>query len=91
MKIVYGKSALKDLESIHVYIARDNPDAARRVVERIVQVTGRLENFPYSGRPGPRGVRLLSVPGLPYIVIHRVQSDTVRVVAIFHTSRNRQF
>jgi toxin ParE1/3/4 len=91
MKIVYGKSALRDLESIRAYIARDNPNAARRVVERIEQVAGRLENFPYSGRPGPRGVRLLSVPGLPYIVIHRVQSDAARIVAIFHTARNRQF
>jgi toxin ParE1/3/4 len=91
MKIVYGKGALKDLEAIQTYIARDNPDAARRVVERIEQAARRLENFPYSGRPGPRGIRLLSVPGLPYIVIHRVQSDTTRIVAIFHTSRNRQF
>jgi toxin ParE1/3/4 len=91
MKIVYGKSALKDLEAIRTYIARDNPDAARRVVERIEQATSRLENFPHSGRLGPRGVRLLSVPGLPYIVIHRVRSDVVRIVAVFHTSRDRQF
>jgi plasmid stabilization system protein ParE len=55
MKIVYGKSALKDLEAVRTYIARDNPDAARRVIERIEQAARRLENFPYSGRPGPRG------------------------------------
>ena len=91
MKIVYGKGALRDLESIRTYIARDNPDAARRVLGRIEQVANRLENFPYSGRSGPRGVRLLSVPGLPYIVIHRVQGDAVRIVAISHTARNRQF
>jgi toxin ParE1/3/4 len=91
MKIAYGKSALKDLEAIRIYIARDNPDAARRVIERIEQATSRLESFPYSGRPGPRGIRLLSVSGLPYVVIHRVQADTVKVVAVFHTSRNRQF
>jgi plasmid stabilization system protein ParE len=67
MKIVYGKSALRDLELIRAYIARDNPNAARRVVERIEQVAGRLEIFPC------------------------VQSDAVRIVAVFHTARNRQF
>ena len=91
MKIVYHRGALRDLKSIHKYIAKDNPDAARRVVARIRQATGRLENFPYSGRPGPRGVRLLSVTGLPYIVIYRVGDETVHVVAVFHTSRNRRF
>lgn len=91
MKIVYHRSALRDLEAIHSYLAKDNPDTANRVVARIRQAIVRLESFPFSGRPGPRGVRLLSVTGLPYIVIHRIRDDTVRIVAVFHTSRNRQF
>jgi len=91
MKVIYHRSALRDLEAIHKYIAKDNLDAANRVVARIRQATSRLENFPYSGRIGPRGVRLLSVTGLPYIVIHRVDDQTVRIVAVFHTSRNRRF
>jgi toxin ParE1/3/4 len=91
MKIVYHRSALRDLEAIHRYIAKDNMDAANRVVARITQATALLESFPFSGRPGPRGVRLLSVAGLPYIVIHRIRDDTVRIVAVFHTSRNRRF
>jgi toxin ParE1/3/4 len=90
MRIVYLRPALRDLEAIHAYIARDDPEVARRVIARIAYSTGRLENFPYSGRPGPRGVRLLSVPGLPYVVIHRVQNDTVKIVAVFHTSRKRR-
>jgi toxin ParE1/3/4 len=91
MKVVYHRSALRDLESIHKFIARDNPEAANRVVVRIRQAASRLENFPYSGRLGPRGIRLLSVTGLPYIVIHRVDGQIVKIVAVFHTSRNRRF
>jgi toxin ParE1/3/4 len=91
MKLVYARSALRDLESIHSYIARGDPEAARRVIARIERCTGRLEQLPYSGRPGPRGIRLLSVPGLPYVVIHRVQQDTVKIVVVFHTARNRRF
>jgi toxin ParE1/3/4 len=91
MKVVYLKPALRDLEVIKNYIARDDADAARRVVAQIDYSAKRLINFPYSGRPGPRGTRLLSVPNLPYVVIHRVQDETVKIVAIFHTSRNRRF
>jgi toxin ParE1/3/4 len=90
MKVVYLKPALRDLEVIRNYIARDDADAARRVVAQIEYSAKRLINFPYSGRPGPRDT-LLSVPGLPCVVIHRVQDETVKIVAIFHTSRNRRF
>ncbi|MGH6670782.1 MAG: type II toxin-antitoxin system RelE/ParE family toxin [Xanthobacteraceae bacterium] len=90
-RIVYHRNALKDLEAIRSYIARDNPDAANHVVARIRQATERLKSFPFSGRSGPGGVRLLSVSGLPYIVIRRIRDDTIRIVAVFHTSRNRRF
>jgi toxin ParE1/3/4 len=91
MKIEYVRAALRDLESIRSYIANDNPEAAQRVVARIKEAISRLEGFPYSGRPGPRGTRLLSVTGVPYIVIHRISGDTIKIVAIFHTSRDRRF
>jgi toxin ParE1/3/4 len=68
LKIVYRLRAVKDLESISAYIARDNPVAAARVVARIVQSLNRLDRFPYSGRPGIKPeTRELSVTGLPYV------------------------
>ena len=91
MKVVYLRSALRDLAAIRAYIGREDEEAARRVVTRIELCVERLASFPYSRRAGPRGIRLLSVPGLPYIVIHRVQDETVKIAAVFHTSRNRQF
>lgn len=91
MKVVYLRSALRDLAAIRAYIGREDEEAARRVVTRIEHCVARLAGLPYSGRPGPRGIRLLSVPGLPYLVIHRVHGDTVKIAAVFHTSRNRQF
>jgi toxin ParE1/3/4 len=91
MKVVYLRSALRDLAAIQAYIAQEDEEAARRVVTRIEHCIERLTSLPYSGRRGPRGIRLLSVPGLPYIVIHRVQDETVKIAAVFHTSRNRQF
>jgi len=91
MRIVYYSGALKDLQTIHSYIARDNAKAADEVVARIRKSVRLLERVPHMGRPGRRGVRFVSVPGLPYVVIHRIRQDTVAIVAVFHTARNRQF
>jgi addiction module RelE/StbE family toxin len=94
MKVVYRRRAHNDLESIHDYIARDNPTAARSVIARIMKSIGRLEGFPLSGRPGPKaGTRELSVPGLPYLAIYKVVDERdrefVEIVAVYHTARKR--
>ncbi len=44
--------ALADLREIHSYIARDNPEAARRVVGEIRREVEILATQPESGRPG---------------------------------------
>jgi toxin ParE1/3/4 len=89
MKLVYHRGALRDLDGIEDYIARDNPEAAHRVIARIKQAIDRLLVAPFSGRPGPKETRLLTVPGLPYVVIHRVTAKRIEIVAVFHTSRDR--
>jgi addiction module RelE/StbE family toxin len=91
MRLLYTARSLRHLQSIHDYIAQDNPAAADRVVRRIREAASRLEKLPYTGRPGPKGTRLLSVPGVPYIVVHRVRRDQIDVLTILHTSRNRPF
>jgi toxin ParE1/3/4 len=91
MNLRWDARALNDLESIHEYIARDNFPAAGSVVQRIEGSVSRLENFPFSGRPGgPKGTRILSVPGLPYIVVHRVRGSVVDILAVVHTARRRR-
>jgi toxin ParE1/3/4 len=91
MKLVYLRGATRDIESIRRYIGQDDPAAATRVVARIEQVIDRLVHYPFIGRPGPKRIRLISVPGLPYVVIYRVQGDEIKIAAVFHTSRNRRF
>jgi toxin ParE1/3/4 len=89
--IRYKKRALGDIEGIHDYIAQFDPVAAKRVVERIEHSIGRLNVLPLSGRPGVvAGTRLLAVPALPYIVVHRVRGDTVDIIAVLHTARRRR-
>ncbi len=91
MKVIYHKGALGDLNSIFAYIAKDDPKAAARVIDRIRQVGDLLATSPFLGRPGRRGARFLSIGGLPYVIIYRVVAESVRIVAIFHTARNRRF
>jgi toxin ParE1/3/4 len=91
MRVTYLRGALRDLNSIFEYISADDPIAAHKVIRRIREVADLLGNAPHLGRAGQRGRRFLSVAGLPYVVIHRIQGESVQIVAIFHTARNRLF
>ena len=91
MTVRYDARALRDIENIHDYIARDDTVAAARVVSRIERAIQRLAVLPLSARPGRvPGTRVLAVPGLPYVVIHRVRGDSVHIVAVLHTARGRR-
>jgi hypothetical protein len=53
MKVVYHKSALKDLNSVFSYVAKDDPLAALKIVNRIRQVSDLLVTSLFSaGRDG---------------------------------------
>ena len=52
-EIIWTDPALTDLNDIADYIALDNIDAAKRLVQHVFSSVERLEQFPNSGRPPP--------------------------------------
>jgi addiction module RelE/StbE family toxin len=88
MEIIWGTSALNDLEAIREFIAEDNPHAAARVLTAIRVAVDRLDHHPSLGRAGRvEGTRELIISNAPYIVAYRVVENEVRILAIIHTSR----
>ena len=88
MRIKWLRTALANLNAEAEYIAQDDPAAASRVVNLIVEAVKRLREFPASGRPGRvPGTRELVIPGTPYIVPYRVRGDSVEILRVFHAAR----
>jgi toxin ParE1/3/4 len=77
-----------EIEAIGDWIARDNPAAARRMIQRLKSRCLSLDRFPERGRPyGPR-YRALNEG--PYVVVYRTEPDQRRViiVAVLHAARD---
>lgn|SRR5689334_18559226 len=92
MKLVFDDRALSDLEDIFNWIAKDNPAAAKAVVERIFSSVEHLAKYPQMGRASrDDGAFEWVVPRLPYIVVYEIHrdSDEVIVVAILHGAMDR--
>jgi len=66
-------------------IRKDNPTAAAEVATILYDGCGRLRDFPRRGHKGRiEGTRELVFSDLPYIVVYRIQDQTVEIVRIYH-------
>jgi toxin ParE1/3/4 len=86
MILRWTPTALRDLESLHAYIAEDNREASAETGDRIVSGIEALERHPEMGRRGRvGGTRELIVA--PYVVAYRMKSTAIEVLAIIHAAR----
>jgi addiction module RelE/StbE family toxin len=85
MRIAWSQAAVFDLAAARAYIARDNPPAADKQVERVVAAIAGLLQFPEIGRPGRRAeTRELVVSRTPYVVAYRLRRDVIEILRVMH-------
>ncbi len=88
MKIVFSPQARDDLREIFLYIASDNPDAARALLKRLRSRIADLKDAPHIGRPGRvPGTRELAIPGTAYIAPYQVSGDQLQILRVYHGAR----
>jgi len=90
MQIKWLRKALKNLDDEAEYIAQEDPQAARLVVQRVVQAVLLLSDNPGLGHPGRvPGTHELVIPKTRYIVPYRVRPrlQRIEILRVFHTSR----
>jgi toxin ParE1/3/4 len=81
--------AIRDVDDIWLYIARHDPDAATRLVERIVSSVARLADYPESGPSRPEiGAGARSVTVGNYLVLYRVERNSVDIVRVVHAAQD---
>ena len=88
-QVVWSPTALEDIEAIASYISRDSVFYAGTVVQRIINSTRSLENFPFAGRIVPEfgSKSIREVFAYSYRVIYRIENETVTVAAVIHGKR----
>lgn len=88
MKIKWVRLALDDLDAAGEFIARDNPEAARRVLKRIWDAVQLLAEHPDAGRPGRvPGTRELVISDTSFIIPYRIVENTVQILRVLHGKR----
>jgi addiction module RelE/StbE family toxin len=88
MRLEWTLKAVGDLQEAGEYKAEDNPQAARKMAERVRDAVENLIEQPNIGRPGRvPGTRELVVSGTPFIMVYWVRGAAVQVLRVLHHSR----
>lgn len=88
LPIVWLAAACDDLREIALYIARENPSAARRLKGLLEAAVLPLVEHPYLYHPSDRVPGLREIVVHPnYIVLYRVTTNRIEVVSVVHARR----
>ena len=88
MALRWTKTALRSVDEIAGFIAKDNPARATSFVLELKDAVTKLEVHPGMGRAGRvHGTREL-VLHKNYIAIYRVRGDDVEILRLHHVARN---
>ncbi len=88
MEVVWFKAAVEDLKSVRDYIAKDNTDAAKSVVQKIKHKVLLLSEQPGIGRLGRiPNTKELVVDKTSYILPYRVRDNKIEILRVLHSSR----
>jgi toxin ParE1/3/4 len=93
MKLYFTRQAKDDLESIADYIHQQNPEAALRVRDAIIDSLRTLVLFPRIGRrQNISGVRKILTRRYRYFVYYSVDdlAEEIVILTIQHPARKRQ-
>lgn len=87
---VLGSTALLELDEIWSYIAQDNPEAADRWVEKLLDACETLAGNPHIGhaRTEITDKAVLFWPVDTYLIIYQVHPNHIDVLAITQGSRD---
>lgn len=89
--VILSPKAVGDLEAIVRYIALDNPKAARKVGQTLLNKTEELSQFPFKGQKVPefKNSDIRQIILKPYRIVYRVEEDTkcISIARFWHASQ----
>ncbi len=88
MRIRRLPRAISDVDAIWLHVAKDDPEAVTRMVERLEASVARLVDYPQSGPARPEiGVNVRSIVIGQYILLYRVEPETIDIIRVIHGAR----
>lgn len=86
-RVVWSAKAVEDVDAIAIYIARDSPSYAAAVVQKLLELAGKLDSCALAGSAVSEFAdsTIQEKFAYNYRLIYRVSEGVVTVAAVIHT------
>lgn len=90
MRVHWTDNAEEHLDAIYAFIAKDSPEYALRVVDRLTRRSQQIASHPLSGRKVPEYEmeQIREVIEGPYRIIYHIKPDQIDVIAVIHGAQD---
>lgn len=87
--LTWSPEAVEDVESIAMYIARDSLFYAQSVVNKILEVSKNIQEYPFMGRVVPEfnSVAIRERFVYSYRLVYQIKGQKILIVAVIHGKR----
>ena len=92
MILIYSQEAVSDLERLRAFIAENNPSAAQRIGEKLVNQIDKLLFMPKMGSPvdaAPDSEAIRDMIFGNYIVRYAVTPNVIYILRVWHHYEDR--
>lgn len=86
MSYLLSPGALKDLNAIYDYIAKDKPRAASETIGKLLRAVEQLELYPNLGHEGRRP-ETRELVQKPFVIVYRTRKGRIEIAAVIHGRR----
>ena len=88
-RIIRSALSEQDVYEIALFIARENPDAAFRLIDRFDETLRMLAENPMTGRArGELAPNVRSFPVGSYLLFYRPANDGIELIRVLHGARD---
>ena len=86
MNVLWTSTAEEHLDANYNYIAKDSPNYAKRMVDRLTRRSIQIAEYPVSGRSVPEYdmPQIREVIEGPFRIIYYIKPDGIDVLAVIH-------
>lgn len=93
MRVVFLESAARDLQWFRHYYRTVFPEGSAKARAHVMASIRTLSGNPYAGHPSDvvPGVRELSIPRTPFVVIYRVTEAQIEVLRFWDTRQGGDY
>lgn len=88
LPIVFRRAARAEFDEAHDWYEKHRTGLGEKFRERVQEVLDRIAVFPEIHQCIFKDVRRGLVRGFPYSVLYRVKANQIRILAVFHSSRD---